>query len=93
MNARARLANRVAVTAVRGVVVLVLALLVWGVFYLLGHGWSELTRPGFYTRAPNIGGPGSGVGPQLFNTVYLLVLSMFLTICFGVSSAVVNTCI
>jgi len=56
--------------------------------YLLGHGWAELTRPGFYTRAPNIGGPGSGVGPQLFNTVYLLLLSMLLTVPIGVAAGI-----
>ena len=88
MNARARLANRLAIGSVRGVVVLVVALLLWGLAYLLGHGWAELTRPGFYTRAPNIGGPGSGVGPQLFNTVYLLLLSMLLTVPIGVAAGI-----
>ena len=31
--------------------------------FLLINGWWELHRLGFYTKAPNIGGPGSGVGP------------------------------
>ncbi|GAC1337865.1 MAG: phosphate ABC transporter permease PstA [Candidatus Dormibacteria bacterium] len=88
MNVRARLANRLALGSVGGVVALVLALLVWGVVYLLARGWGELTRAGFYTSAPHIGGPGSGVGPQLFNTVYLLVLSMLLTIPVGLAAGI-----
>jgi phosphate transport system permease protein len=56
------------------------ALLAWIIVFLLINGWEELHRLGFYTKAPNIGGPGSGVGPQLFNTVYVLVLSMALTV-------------
>lgn len=80
MNRRARAADRTALLIIRGFGVILVALLIWIVIYLLVNGWQELHRSAFYTTAPNIGGPGSGVGPQLFNTFYVLVLSMILTV-------------
>jgi phosphate transport system permease protein len=68
--------NGVAVGAIRLVVAALVLLLVWIIAYLLMKGAGELFRFGFYTNAPNIAGPGSGVGPQLFNTLYILVLSL-----------------
>lgn len=88
MNRRARLGNAAALGSMRLAVGLLVALLLWAVVYLVSHGWSELTRPGFYTAPPNIGGPGSGVGPQLFNTAYVLVLSMLLTAPLGLAAGI-----
>jgi phosphate transport system permease protein len=72
----------------RGMVMLLVALLVWIIVFMLIQGWSELTRGGFYTSVPNIGGPGSGVGPQLFNTVYVLILSMLLALPIGLAGGI-----
>ena len=80
MNARARITDRTAILIIRGLGLILVALLAWIIVFLLINGWQELHRAGFYTTAPNIGGPGSGVGPQLFNTFYVLVLSMVLTV-------------
>lgn len=80
MNRRARAMDRAALTAVRALGVVLVLLLLWIIVTLLVNGWPELHRTGFYTAAPNIGGPGSGVGPQLYNTFYVLVLSMLLTV-------------
>lgn len=88
MNTRARLANASALTGMRLVVGLLVGLLLWAVAYLVAKGWGELTRPAFYTAAPNIGGPGSGVGPQLFNTFYVLVLSLLFTLPLGVAAGI-----
>jgi phosphate transport system permease protein len=88
MNARARLADRAATVIVRGLALVLVALLGWIVVYLLIHGWSELTRAGFFTQVPNIGGPGSGVGPQLFNTVYVLLLSLLFTVPLGMAAGI-----
>lgn len=88
MNRRLRRQNAVAIGVVRGMVLLLVALLVWILVALLTKGWSELSRGGFYTAAPDIGGPGSGVGPQLFNTVYVLVLSMIIVLPIGVAGGV-----
>lgn len=80
MNRRARVADRVALLTIRGFGVILVVLLAWIIVFLLIHGWQELHRLGFYSAAPNIGGPGSGVGPQLFNTFYVLILSMLVTV-------------
>jgi phosphate transport system permease protein len=72
--------DRLALLTIRGFGVILVVLLLWIITVLIINGWQELHRAGFYTSAPNIGGPGSGVGPQLFNTFYVLILSMILTI-------------
>jgi phosphate transport system permease protein len=88
VNRRLRRQNIIAIGVLRGMVGLLLALLVWIVVLLLAKGWSELTRGGFYTNVPNIGGPGSGVGPQLFNTVYVLILSMLFALPIGLAGGI-----
>jgi phosphate transport system permease protein len=88
MTRRLRLQDRIAIATLRAMVALLLALLVWIVVFLAIQGWHELTRPGFYSGAPNISGPGSGVAPQLFNTVYVLVLSMLVTVPIGLAGGI-----
>jgi phosphate transport system permease protein len=80
VNRRARVTDQAAVLIIRTLGVILVALLAWIIVFLIVNGWQELHRAAFYTRAPNIGGPGSGVGPQLFNTFYVLILSMLLTV-------------
>lgn len=88
MNARARLANSVAIATLRTIAGFMVALLIFIVITLVAHGFSELHRLDFFTRAPNPGGPGSGIGPQLYNTVYVLILSMLLTIPLGLLAGI-----
>ena len=88
MTRRLRLQDRIAVATLRAMVGILVALLVWVIVFLLIQGWQELTRLGFYTKAPNIAGPGSGVGPQLFNTFYVLLLSMLITVPIGLAGGV-----
>ena len=83
MNTRARVIDRVAISVIRGVAALLCALLVAIVVNLIAAGFGELTRAGFYVDPPNIAGPGSGIGPQLFNTVYILLLSMAMVVPLG----------
>jgi phosphate transport system permease protein len=80
VNRRARVADRAALFTIRGLGVLLVALLGWIIVFLIVNGWQELHSAHFYTAAPNIGGPGSGAGPQIYNTFYVLVLSMLLTV-------------
>lgn len=88
MNARSRLADRSAFLIIRALGMLLVALLGWIVVYLIVHGWQELTRTGFYTSVPNIGGVGSGVAPQLYNTFYVLILSLLLTVPIGLCAGI-----
>ena len=88
MNRRATAVNTVALTTIRALALLMIALLVYLVGYLLVHGASELLSLDFYRKPPNTGGPGGGIGPQLFNTVYILVLSMILTVPVGLLAGI-----
>lgn len=88
MNARARAADRLALLVIRGLALLMVALLAYIVVFLLVRGAAELLSIGFYTNAPNTAGPGGGIGPQLFNTVYILVLSMAMTVPLGLLAGV-----
>lgn len=65
----------------------ILALLGALVGYLLFKGgrWLDLA---FITRAPENLKAGGGVGPQLFNSFYLLVLSMLFTVPLGVGAGI-----
>jgi len=88
VNRRLRRQNTIAIAVLRGMVGLLVVLLVWIVVQLVTSGWSELTRGGFYTKVPNIGGPGGGVGPQLYNTVYVLILSMLFALPIGLAGGI-----
>lgn len=81
----ARLTDRVATFFLYGSGVLILALLAWFIGYMLYRGagvidWHFLTSPPQSIRA------GGGIGPQLWNSLYLLVLSMLLTVPLGLGA-------
>ena len=78
MRAGARLADWAATVIFWSVALSVMAFLGFMLWYVLYHGvkwvdWDFLTKP------PQIIRGGGGIGPQLFNSFYLLVLSMAFT--------------
>lgn len=70
--------------AVAGFVVVLLLLFVG---YILYHGRERLNFR-FITSPPAIMEEGGGIGPQLFNSIYLVALSMLFTIPIGVSAGI-----
>jgi len=88
VNARARWADMIAIRAVQSSVVVLMAGLAMMMLSLVHAGLSEITRASFYTAAPNIAGPGSGIAPQLFNTVYVLVLTLLICMPFGLLAGI-----
>jgi phosphate transport system permease protein len=88
VNRRARISNAVAYGAVRSVAALFLGLVACVLVYTVIQGRSELVRGAFYTQPPITDGPGSGAGPQIFNTFYLLVLTLILTVPTGLASGI-----
>ena len=88
MNRRARLANTVALGGIRLIAVAFLAVVLLALLYSVGAGRDELIRGAFYTSSPSTDAPGSGVGPQLFNTAYLLVLTLVIVIPLGLGSGI-----
>jgi len=83
----ARLANRIALSLFWLGAGLVLVLLLGLLFFILFEGtraisWDFLTSPAATTRS------GGGIGPQIFNSFYLLILTMFITIPIGLLAGV-----
>lgn len=55
--------------------------------YLLVRGWKELNLH-FLLSGPKFAQAGGGIGPQLFDSVYLLVMAMGITIPVGLAAGV-----
>ncbi|MDD4170013.1 MAG: phosphate ABC transporter permease PstA [Desulfotomaculaceae bacterium] len=79
----ARLADKIATLTFWVGALIVILILGSMIAYLLYHGgkyisWDFLTKPAQAIRA------GGGIGPQIFNSFYLLFLSMLITVPIGV---------
>jgi phosphate transport system permease protein len=66
-----------------GIILLLLAF----VGYLLYHGRDRLNFH-FLTSAPQFMKEGGGIGPQLFNSIYIVFLSMLITVPIGLSAGI-----
>lgn len=85
MNARAR--DRVATTMFwvgAGLVLLILGMLIGYIFYhgLKSIDWRFITSPPQSIRA------GGGIGPQIFNSFYILILTMAISIPIGLLAGI-----
>ncbi|MBC2582427.1 phosphate ABC transporter permease PstA [Clostridium sp. DJ247] len=65
----------------------VVILLVALIGYIIIRG-GDCLRPSFLFGDPKIGEAGGGIGPQLFNSFYMLVISLIITIPFGVGGGI-----
>ncbi|WEK53219.1 MAG: phosphate ABC transporter permease PstA [Candidatus Cohnella colombiensis] len=84
---KAKTADKVATTIIimlASVIVLVLAGLLG---YILVRGLSHISFD-FLTSAPQSFRKGGGIGPQLFNSIFLLVLTMIITIPIGLGAGI-----
>jgi phosphate transport system permease protein len=84
---KAKTADRVAmavIVAIAGLIMLILASLLG---YLLYRGLSHVSWH-FLTSVPQSFRKGGGIGPQLFNSLFLLVLTMIITIPLGVGAGI-----
>lgn len=88
MNARARAADRAAIALIRALAVVMIALLVWIFVYLVVKGAGQLTTLSFYRDAPDLADVSGGIGPQLYNTFYILGMSMLMTIPVGLAAGI-----
>jgi phosphate transport system permease protein len=88
VNRRARLTNAMAFGAVRTLAVAFVLLVVVVLVYTVIQGRSELARAAFYTSPPSTDRVGSGAGPQIFNTFYLLVSTVILTVPTGLAAGI-----
>lgn len=83
----ARLADKAATMLFWCGALLIVGFLLWFIGYVLYHGGSSISWD-FLTRPPENLRAGGGIGPQLFNSFYLLILSMLLTIPLGVGGGI-----
>ena len=88
MNRRARLNNAIAFGLIRALALMFLLVVVAMLVYIVYQGRSELTRGAFYTNVPSTDSSGSGAGPQIFNTFYLLILTIILTVPSGLAAGI-----
>lgn len=66
---------------------LVVALLAFLVIYIIAKGWGSLNLK-FILGEPKTFGSGGGIGPQLFNSFYMLVVSLIITVPLGVGAGI-----
>lgn len=55
--------------------------------YILYKGGSML-KPSFLFGKPKLSGAGGGIGPQLFNSFYMLVISLIITVPIGIGAGI-----
>jgi phosphate transport system permease protein len=79
--------DRIATLFFYTIAVSILLLLFMIVGYILYKGSHTLSLK-FITTSPKFMEPGGGVAPQLFNSFYLLILSMLITVPLGVGAGI-----
>ncbi len=87
MRIKAQVADKIATITfyiIAGFLILILALFVG---YILYHGRFRLNLH-FLTSEPSSMEAGGGIGPQLFNSIYLVFLSMLITLPIGLSAGI-----
>lgn len=72
-------------TFIVGIVLLILAAIV---VYILVAGFGKLTDVGFLTGKPEQFKAGGGIGPELFNSFYLLVLTLIISVPISLGAAI-----
>ncbi len=80
--------NSVATAVVTAIVALVIALLVAIVVYILVSGAGKLFDISFLTSAPESLKAGGGIGPELFNSFYLLVITLIISVPISMGAAI-----
>lgn len=83
----AKLQDKIATTVLYIISSLVVLLLIILIAYILFQGRSCL-NPHFIFGSPKIGEAGGGIGPMLFNSFYMLVVSLIITIPFGIGAGI-----
>ncbi|HEU4964918.1 MAG TPA: phosphate ABC transporter permease PstA [Bacilli bacterium] len=84
---KSKATDRLATAFFWGIGLLILFILVWFLWHILGAGVPHLSWD-FIAGEPEEMIEGGGVGPQLFNSFYLLFLSLLFSIPFGIGAGV-----
>lgn len=84
---RAKTADKIATGVIIAVAALIVLVLAGLLGYILVRGLGHISFD-FLTSAPETIRKGGGIGPQLFNSVFLLVLTMLITIPIGLGAGI-----
>ncbi len=57
------------------------------IIYILYKG-GNMIKPSFLFGKPKLTGAGGGIGPQLFNSVYMLIVSLIITVPIGIGAGI-----
>ncbi len=87
MRMKSKTADKIATVVFYIIASACVFLLLLFVGYILYHGRERLNLH-FISSAPTFMEEGGGIGPQLFNSLYLVVLSMIITVPIGLSAGV-----
>lgn len=85
MNAKR--ADKIATVVFYIISVFIVALLGAFIAYILYRGGAML-KPSFLFGKPKLTGAGGGIGPQLFNSFYMLVISLIITVPIGIGAGI-----
>jgi phosphate transport system permease protein len=86
-NKNARTVNNIWTGVFYGIAALVVALLVYLVVEIIAKGWG-FWDPNFLFGKPSNTMAGGGIGPQLFNSFYMLVLTLIISIPLGLGAGI-----
>lgn len=89
--ARAKRVDRIATVALSAIVALIFALLAAIIVYVIVSGASKAFDVGFLTSKPEQFKAGGGIGPELFNSFYLLVLTLLISLPLSLGAAIFLT--
>lgn len=83
----AKLADRIATAVIIAVTSLIVLILIGLLGFILVRGVGHISWD-FLTSVPQSFKAGGGIGPQLFNSVFLLVLTLIITVPLGIGAGI-----
>lgn len=86
--ARAKREDKIATGVLMAIVAFIFILLAALIVYIIASGAQKAFDPSFLTGKPEQFKEGGGIGPELFNSFYLLVLTMIISIPLSLGAAI-----
>lgn len=84
---KAKKADKIATIFFYSISMIVVAILALFLFYILKEGIHMISFK-FLTGKPSMTSSGGGIGPQIFNSLYMLVISLVITIPIGIGAGI-----
>ncbi|WP_195970160.1 phosphate ABC transporter permease PstA [Clostridium thermobutyricum] len=84
---KAKKVDKLATIFFYGISIFVVAILALFLFYILKEGIHMISFK-FLTGKPSMTSAGGGIGPQIFNSLYMLLISLIITIPIGIGAGI-----